>query len=675
MALNKVINEIITLQYNKKNIFYTIPSLCTFFWFLFTLASIPLLNFKYIGNGFVILSLLIKLITAFFIYYFFNQFFIVKNQSRALYKKFQSFTGYGIVITYVFYSLPRIVAEYYNRDANISYIVIDFIIIALLTLIPTIVYLFLISDNTRLFLKTYDKQSLDFEKKIKKDKELRKKEQKRIRSERNIIQNIWYDWIDVILQAILIVMLINQFLFQMYAIPSESMVPTFLKKDMVIVNKLIYGSQIPLTEWKIFSPFKPKAGNIVVYLNPDTYNKDSDVRYKNIFARVFQPFLYRLTFTKVDIDLKPDGSPKERFIVKRMIAGPDEKICLLNNKVYKKKADSKWTLMSEIKNEKEWGRADLYLNETQGMDNQRITKEFRTIITAAEKNIASYSDETITAEINIQITEVKRNLQNKNIATISNQISQFINVNNMIFEESKKRLFDSFYVLSDINYSNHPNIDINSVKKVYEYSLNDYKFVVLYRALIELNKTLFLSENIHKTLDSTNSKIIRNIDDSPYKTFMKTGNAVNKLLVLKLTNQIIQSKTYETLVQNNGVLNDFLNLSIYFDGIEYSSESGNGINQNYYSFFELSNLSDYPAHTNEYINKKEYLLLGDNRYNSLDSRFGSTQNKIKIDLDDDGFLSKEVSVSWNPHTIHDKFVLGKALAIYFPFNRMRLFNE
>ncbi|HBD94799.1 MAG: signal peptidase I [Spirochaetes bacterium GWF1_31_7] len=675
MAINKAINEIITLQFNRKNIFYTIPSLCTFFWFVFTLASIPLLNFKYIGNGFVILSLLIKLLTSFFIYYFFNQFFILRNQSRALYKKFQSFTGYGIVITYVFYSLPRIVAEYYNRESNINYIVIDFIIIALLTLIPTILYIFLISDNTRLFLKTYDKQSLDFEKKIKKDKELRKKEQKRIRSERNIIQNIWYDWIDVILQAILIVMLINQFLFQMYAIPSESMVPTFLKKDMVIVNKLIYGPQIPLTEWKLFSPFKPKAGNIVVYLNPDTYNKDSDVRYKNIFARVFQPFLYRLTFTKVDIDLKPDGSPKERFIVKRMIAGPDEKICLLNNKVYKKKADSKWTLMSEVKNEKEWGRADLYLNETPGMDNQRITKEFRNILNAAEKNISSFSDETITAEINIQLTEVKRNLKNKNITTLITQTNQFIRENNTIFEESKKRLFDSFYVLSDINYSNHPNIDITSVKKVYEYSLNDYKFVVLYRTLIELNKTLFLSENIQNTLDSTNSKIIRTIDDSPYTTFMKTGNAVYKLLFLKLTNQILVSEKYETLVQNNTVLNDFLNLSIYFDGIEYSSESGNGENQNYYSFFELSNLSDYPAHTNKYINKKEYLLLGDNRYNSLDSRFGSTQNKIKIDHDDDGFLSKEVSVSWNPHTIHDKFVLGKALAIYFPFNRMRFFNE
>ena len=198
---------------------------------------------------------------------------------------------------------------------------------------------------------------------------------------------------------------------------------------------------------------------------------------------------------------------------------------------------------------------------------------------------------------------------------------------------------------------------------------------MLYRTLIELNKTLFLSENIQNTLDSTNSKIIRTIDDSPYTTFMKTGNAVYKLLFLKLTNQILVSEKYETLVQNNTVLNDFLNLSIYFDGIEYSSESGNGENQNYYSFFELSNLSDYPAHTNKYINKKEYLLLGDNRYNSLDSRFGSTQNKIKIDHDDDGFLSKEVSVSWNPHTIHDKFVLGKALAIYFPFNRMRFFNE
>ena len=42
------------------------------------------------------------------------------------------------------------------------------------------------------------------------------------------------------------------------------MVPTFVKKDRVVVNKLLYGPQIPLTEWKLPSPIKPEVGDIVV---------------------------------------------------------------------------------------------------------------------------------------------------------------------------------------------------------------------------------------------------------------------------------------------------------------------------------------------------------------------------------------------------------------------------
>ena len=86
----------------------------------------------------------------------------------------------------------------------------------------------------------YSEKDIEYELKIKRDKEFKKKENLKLKKERNFFQNLWYDWLDIILQAVLIVMLINQFLFQMYVIPSESMVPTFLKGDMVVVDKFIY---------------------------------------------------------------------------------------------------------------------------------------------------------------------------------------------------------------------------------------------------------------------------------------------------------------------------------------------------------------------------------------------------------------------------------------------------
>ena len=52
------------------------------------------------------------------------------------------------------------------------------------------------------------------------------------------------DWAEAIGSAILIVLVINQFLLQAYRIPSESMVPTLLVGDRIFVNKVIYLSLI-----------------------------------------------------------------------------------------------------------------------------------------------------------------------------------------------------------------------------------------------------------------------------------------------------------------------------------------------------------------------------------------------------------------------------------------------
>ena len=46
------------------------------------------------------------------------------------------------------------------------------------------------------------------------------------------------DWVDALVQAVFMVLLIQIFIFQLYVIPSESMVPSFLVKDRVVVSKI-----------------------------------------------------------------------------------------------------------------------------------------------------------------------------------------------------------------------------------------------------------------------------------------------------------------------------------------------------------------------------------------------------------------------------------------------------
>lgn len=652
------------------NIFFLAPLCLTIAWGAGSFISAFFIDYKYIGNGFVIFSSLCKLAMSFLIFtlgkfFFFHE---KKSDSAAFYKKFRSFVGYGIVITYVFYSFPRIVTEFYEQRDDKLYILIDFIVILFLTLLPTVLYIFLRTTKTKQATGWYSQKDFEYELKIKKDKIFKKKELSKLKKERNFFQNLWYDWIDVILQAVLIVMLINQFLFQMYVIPSESMVPTFLKGDMVVVDKFIYGSQIPLTKWKIPSFFLPKTGDVVVYLNPETYNKESDVYFKNVFARIFQPFLYRLSFTKIDIDKKENGDPKERFIVKRMIAGNGEKICILNNEVYKKRVNQKWEKMSAT--DKEYGHVNLYYEDNIGMDAQKMTKEIRMMLDEANdsflKKMGNMPD--LIKKLKEEKSVFLSYLTTENsLSILKNNLFDFLTENKSHFEQAKNSIIIPFFINSEKTYYQLSSDDYKGNETKLKYGLEAYyDFVAFYRVLANVHEELGNIDNISDS--AIQDDVFHSDDESPYTNYMKSLNAIYKIEVLTLLNTFLKTGKIDIQVVDKNNLNMLKHLSIYIDGFEMVSRSTSWNTPEFYSFFELSQFPDYPA--DKFFDKGEYFLLGDNRYNSLDCRFGGEQKTFYLDSEDNGLFAKKIALSWNAHTINENFILGKARITYFPFNRI-----
>ena len=57
--------------------------------------------------------------------------------------------------------------------------------------------------------------------------------------------NVWLDWLDAIIFAILVVVPLNVFVIQAFTIPTSSMENTMMTGDYLFVSKLAYGPKLP----------------------------------------------------------------------------------------------------------------------------------------------------------------------------------------------------------------------------------------------------------------------------------------------------------------------------------------------------------------------------------------------------------------------------------------------
>jgi len=118
-----------------------------------------------------------------------------------------------------------------------------------------------------------------------------KPEKRKDRTSKSKVQ----EYIEAIIIAILIAVVIRTFVVQAYKIPSRSMVPTLLVGDHLLVNKFIYGVKIPVIRRLLIPVTDPKRGDIIVFIYPNDRTKDYikrvigvagdkiEIKNKNIF--------------------------------------------------------------------------------------------------------------------------------------------------------------------------------------------------------------------------------------------------------------------------------------------------------------------------------------------------------------------------------------------------------
>ena len=87
-------------------------------------------------------------------------------------------------------------------------------------------------------------------------------------------KSVLRDWVESIIVAFLLAMVIRAFVVQAFKIPTGSMRPTLLEGDLILVNKFIYGARIPFTDFRLPAVSGLKRGDVIVFIYPEDPKKD-----------------------------------------------------------------------------------------------------------------------------------------------------------------------------------------------------------------------------------------------------------------------------------------------------------------------------------------------------------------------------------------------------------------
>jgi signal peptidase I len=82
------------------------------------------------------------------------------------------------------------------------------------------------------------------------------------------------EWVESIIIAFILAMIIRAFVVQAFKIPTGSMRPTLLEGDIILVNKFIYGAKVPFTDSRLPALTQPKRGDVIVFIYPENPKKD-----------------------------------------------------------------------------------------------------------------------------------------------------------------------------------------------------------------------------------------------------------------------------------------------------------------------------------------------------------------------------------------------------------------
>lgn len=235
-----------------------------------------------------------------------------------------------------------------------------------------------------------------------------RKKRRFIKNERNKNLHPVADWLGAFFWAAAVVLILNQYLFQAYVIPSASMENTLLIKDRLFVNKYIYGPEILPGIGKLSSKVKPGKTDVVIFENPD-------YRSRGALFDLSQRLIFMLTLSMVDIDKDESGNPAHHFLIKRSVVQDGDTAKFKNGELYiRPRGESDF--IHEVEYKKKHGLEYSILRNIDSAQYREFDKYKRENV---YYNTVSYGESPVGAVTDLGDAKFKEILANKYLSQVS----------------------------------------------------------------------------------------------------------------------------------------------------------------------------------------------------------------------------------------------------------------
>lgn len=444
------------------------------------------------------------------------------------------------------------------------------------------------------------------------------------------------EWVDALVQAIFMIMIINIFLFQLYEIPSESMVPEFLIKDRVAVFKTLSGPKFPLSDVGLPYVRKYNRGDIVVLRNPH-YKNDRKSEVKTFVSN----FVYMATLTLVKMNKDENGELKADPLVKRVTGLPGEQLMMMDGTLYARTKNS--GAFKPVPADANWAAWDL--NNLSGSEKAKI-----------EWIPMSKTDVENTLEIESQRRSLDLVNASLECASLAKEFSRFATG-----AKGTQRDVDGMFTAEQLfEYNLFNNLNENTVKLLSVTGGGEWftQFMTGWQQQLALplsSYSEFASDG--KTVVSGGDSLVGGnlYTDANFRLNVMTKLVFGRLVVRNA--ELIANKTAVSEWKNDAVRNNAM-------------AAAQLLNE-YILRLDQRNMPVFPADdadgNAQYIPENCYFMMGDNRYNSLDLRH--SYSSVYAPLTKYDSLSVTYYSNMAPQYVSRSMMLGKASYRFWPLSR------